>query len=150
MKLFVYGTLKYPEIMFALTGTETVYTNATLNGYKIVSLKNRPYPGLAISNGTTALGKLIEIDEKSYAIISAWEDVEYSPIEITVSVYSDQIKAFTFLHTTTDEQLSKIWDEENFTDNHLEDYVKNRIPKFLSHLKSERLYSQRKTRKAMI
>lgn len=133
MKLFVYGTLKYPEIMFALTGRVTDYIDATLNGYKIVSLKNKPYPGLFISDGSTAVGKLIDIDEESFSVISAWEDIEYTPIEITSSVGGNQIKAITFLHSVKADQLYTDWDEENFKNNHLMDYVKNRIPKFLSH-----------------
>lgn len=134
MKLFVYGTLKYPEIVFALTGKVTDYSDVTLNGYKIVSLKNKPYPGLVISSDNAVVGKLIDINEESYAVISAWEDIEYTPIEVTANVGSDQVRAITFLHTVKAEQLSKDWNEEYFRNKHLKDYALNRIPKYLKTL----------------
>jgi gamma-glutamylcyclotransferase (GGCT)/AIG2-like uncharacterized protein YtfP len=133
MKLFVYGTLKYPEIVTALTGKVFKHIDANLAGYRIVALQNKPYPGLVISDRYSAIGKIIDVDEKSYKVISNWEDTEYSPIEVTVKVGKDQIKAVTFLHNAKAEQLTTDWDEENFIDNHLIDYVQNRIPKFLSH-----------------
>lgn len=131
MKLFVYGTLKYPEIIRALCNINPEYVEVKISNYKVVALKNKPYPGLITSSGSTAIGKLIDIDDNSYSIISKWEDIEYSPSEITVFVNNNEIKALAFLHTIESEQLSTDWDEESFKKKYLETYVKHRIPNYL-------------------
>jgi gamma-glutamylcyclotransferase (GGCT)/AIG2-like uncharacterized protein YtfP len=132
VKLFVYGTLKYPEIVTALTGKSILLTDAILVNYKVIGLKNKPYPGLIQYDGSIAEGKLLILEEESFSIIKKWEDVEYIIQNISVIVENTNTEAVTFLHIEKSEQLPILWDEINFKKNYLDDYIQNRIPDYLN------------------
>lgn len=128
MKLFVYGTLLFPEIVKSLTGEKPEYYDGSVDDFKVVSLKNVPYPGLIKLPGDVAIGKVIEISEPSYKTISDWEDNEYTATEVTLKSGE---RAMTFVHNKPELWLKTPWVKKYFEKNYLELYIKTNIPNFL-------------------
>ncbi|MEF2175157.1 MAG: gamma-glutamylcyclotransferase family protein [Candidatus Absconditabacteria bacterium] len=80
--LFVYGTLMYPEIVFALTGKYFRSQEAILSNYKRYAIRygniTSPYPGIIPFNNSLVHGNILfDVDEYSLQILDFFEDSEY-------------------------------------------------------------------------
>ena len=136
MRLFVYGTLQFPEILRALIGTTPELLPARLKGYRVAALTDRVFPGLVKENTSTAKGFIVELTDDQYDIIAAWEDEEYVEYlfhseEISVNTTTSSQTVLAFLWNNESLVLPENWDREKFMQNYLQDYAENRIPHFL-------------------
>lgn len=133
MKLFVYGSLLCPETVEALIHINPEYQTDYLRDYRVVKLAGLPYPGMIKSTGNLAEGAVIEIEDKSLKIISAWEDDEY---ELTKVVLESGIHVKTFVHIRSELWTDENWNRSEFEQKYLNDYVTTRIPNFLESFKN--------------
>ena len=138
MKLFVYGTLQFPEILRALLNEVPDMTPAKLKGYRAASLKNRMFPGLVKSDDSSTDGFVLDLTVEQYGIIAAWEDEKYiehyfQNKEITVEADTSSEVVQVFLWNDESSALPENWDKEKFYKTHLDEYLQ-RIEKYLSGL----------------
>lgn len=136
--IFVYGTLIFPEIVFALTGKNFKTQNATLEGYRRYKIFDdnipRRYPAIAESEGHKVEGKILfEVDEESLKILDFFEEEDYFRKELTVLTDNDRkVSAFVYLwNSELKEKLKSDWSPEEFEKEHLQEYVLEVIPKVL-------------------
>jgi gamma-glutamylcyclotransferase (GGCT)/AIG2-like uncharacterized protein YtfP len=138
VKLFVYGTLQFPEILRALLNEVPNMTPARLGGYRAASLKNRMFPGLVKSDNSIVDGFVLDLTRKQYDVIAAWEDEKYikhyfESKEITVTTERSAEALLAFMWNEPKLVLSENWDKEKFYSENLETYIA-RIGKYLSEL----------------
>jgi len=137
---FVYGTLLFPEIVFALTKKHFTEKPAILRGYKrykISDPQRRRYgPAIIPNKNGVVKGKvLFDIDEHSLNILTKWER-EYVQMDVIVEVGKEKIKTFAYVGKKFKKRhLYKEWDEQEFKEKYLNLYLQKIIPEFLSHLK---------------
>lgn len=135
MNLFVYGTLTFPEVVFALTGQKFASKRAELIGYRVAKLKGKKFPGLIKNEDSIAKGLLfMDLDAESFEIISKWEDPKFSLINVDVLCSGDTKKVKTFIWKG-DDVAREDWDREEFKKNYLSEYVNYDIPSFLQTIK---------------
>ncbi len=141
VNLFVYGTLLFPEVVFALTGKKFKTKNAILLDYKRYKIFDqhisRKYPAIIESKSSVVKGKILfDIDEESLKILDFFEDKEYE--KKTVIVQSDNKTFETIVYVWKNEFKNKLkskWSEEEFKKKHLYNYINKTIPKILSEYK---------------
>lgn len=121
--LFVYGTLCFPEITDALVGRPLARIDASLDGYRLHALRERPYPGILPDPAAQVHGMLLlDVDPRSLAIIEEWEDVEYRRTPVVVRTGEGERAASTFVWLRP-ELVSGDWDRDRFARERLPDYV---------------------------
>jgi gamma-glutamylcyclotransferase (GGCT)/AIG2-like uncharacterized protein YtfP len=76
--LFVYGSLMFAEVTEVLIGRNPQRTQATVDGWRVISLPGKVYPGLMQSVGAIAVGQLIhDLTNQEWAIMDAFENDIY-------------------------------------------------------------------------
>lgn len=131
--LFVYGTLTFPEIVEALTGKKFVSEQASLPGYSVRQIIDKPYPGMVADKNDIAIGQLLyDVDQKSLDIINEWEDVGYKRVQVIANCVSGTQQAITYVwdHSASKEK----WDKDHFRKQYLDEYISNYIPEFNASL----------------
>ncbi|MEV5832117.1 gamma-glutamylcyclotransferase family protein [Nocardia sp. NPDC052112] len=77
-RLFVYGTLQFPEVLVELIGRCPESAAAELTGWRVAALPERVYPGLVPAAGGVARGVVLSgLDAGEWAVLDAFEDDEY-------------------------------------------------------------------------
>lgn len=117
--LFVYGTLRFPEVLDALLGRVPGLSPARVEGWRAAALEGRVYPGLVAAPGAVAEGMLVHglgVDE--LALLHAYEDVEYDVVRLRLSDGRPAL-AYRWLGEAGEED----WDLEWFTREVLAAYV---------------------------
>ncbi|WP_433760553.1 gamma-glutamylcyclotransferase family protein [Nocardia sp. CA-135398] len=77
-RLFVYGTLQFPEVLVELIGRCPELVSAELVGWRAAALPGRVYPGLVPAAGGVARGVVLSgLDAGEWAVLDAFEDDEY-------------------------------------------------------------------------
>ncbi len=127
--LFVYGTLLYPELVYALTGKQFRTVDAILEDHQRLSIKHRSYPAVIPSKGARVNGKIIkDVDEASLAKIDFYEDKEY--LRKHINIQNQPVQVYIY-----DGKIAKLkdndWDADSFYRNHFNFYLKKIIPKVL-------------------
>ena len=135
---FVYGTLVFPEIIFALTKKQFKNQNAILEGYKKFKIfdndQPRPYPGISKNLGSKVVGKIIfDIDEKSAKILDFFEGFDYDKKILTIKSENNNFNAIVYVWKNKQkDKLKSKWDEKEFKDKYLNFYINKKIPQILS------------------
>src|SRR4051794_21133301 len=71
--LFVYGSLQFPEVLFALIDRVPAHSPASAEGWRVAGLPGRVYPGL-ITGESTASGYLLTgLSPAEWRILDAFE-----------------------------------------------------------------------------
>ncbi|WP_067490579.1 gamma-glutamylcyclotransferase family protein [Actinomadura hibisca] len=84
--LFVYGTLRYPEILQVLLGRVPDLAPATAPGWRVSTLPGLVYPGLVADPAATADGMLISgLTNGERALLDAYEDGLYEAVLLSLS-----------------------------------------------------------------
>ncbi len=124
-KLFVYGTLQFPEILQKITGKLFVAKPASLNDFKRYKVKNAEYPAIVPKPGAITHGFILEnVDEASLKAIDFFEGYSYKKIEVTVLVSTKKVTAYTYVWNSGENSLSeKDWDKKDFEKNYLKYYI---------------------------
>ena len=135
---FVYGTLLFPEIIFALTKKQFKNQDAVLKDYKRCKIFDnntpRAYPAILKSIGNNVNGKIIfDVDKKSAKILDFFEDVDYEKKILTVQSGNKNFKVIIYVWKNEHKyKLKSEWDEEEFKKKYLDLYANKKIPKILS------------------
>lgn len=91
--LFVYGTLRDPELRERLLSRAVPSSPATLPGYRAARLRNRVYPGLLPAPDATAVGALIDVDDRELLVLDRFEGEQYRRIGVRVQAGGEELVA---------------------------------------------------------
>ena len=96
--LFVYGTLRDPDVLDALLGRTLPAVEATAPGFRAVHYPQRVYPALIAAQGGNAPGLLLhQLTPIDLAILDAFEGDEYRRATIAVLTPSGMVDADVYL-----------------------------------------------------
>jgi gamma-glutamylcyclotransferase (GGCT)/AIG2-like uncharacterized protein YtfP len=118
--LFVYGSLQFPEVLFALIDRVPDHEPAAADGWRVATLPERVYPAL-VSGQTTAHGFLLSgLTSEEWRLLDAFEDPVY---ELTRVDLTDGRHGWAYVCTTEAEVGADDWSVEEFETHHLPAYV---------------------------
>ncbi|WP_344949675.1 gamma-glutamylcyclotransferase family protein [Actinomadura miaoliensis] len=117
--LFVYGTLRFPEILRVLLGRVPDMRPATATGWSVRALPGVVYPGLVADPDGVAQGLVMTgLTEAERRLLDAYEDDDYDPVLITLD---DGQRAWTYVWKASTEPYD--WDVERFAREELPAFV---------------------------
>ena len=127
MKIFAYGTLMIPEVMYAVTTREFRFKNAILRGYARFTVKGESYPGIIPVTDEVTEGVIyFDVDELSLARLDAFEGNLYQRKPIRVETKEREIRdAETYVIKPEYRGClsSKEWNVKEFNQKHLEAFL---------------------------
>ncbi len=130
-KLFVYGTLMFPEIRSALVGRQFDTFPAELRGYRRLAIflaGRAPVPGIVADESTSVAGLVLRgVDRRSLWVFDTFEGVKgglYSRERVTVEDSEGRaLEVSTYVTGPAARELLKgDWDPEVFRKRHLVAY----------------------------
>jgi len=114
-RLFVYGTLQFPEVLVELIGRCPELVAAELAGWRTAALPRRVYPGLVPAADGVARGVVLSgLDADEWAVLDAFEDDEYELRRVRLDTAAS---ACTYVWTSIVAQDD--WYPERFAAEHL-------------------------------
>ncbi|WP_433733442.1 gamma-glutamylcyclotransferase family protein [Nocardia sp. CA-129566] len=117
-RLFVYGTLQFPEVLVELIGRRPELVAGELAGWRVAALPGRVYPGLVPAAGGLARGVVLSgLDAGEWAVLDAFEDDEYSLRRVVLG--ADVV--WTYVWTSVVAQDD--WYADRFAAEHLGSFV---------------------------
>lgn len=144
--LFVYGTLQFPEVVFALTGKSFDSLDAVLKDHKVYQIsppkgQEGMCPAAIPEKGSVVYGKILfDVDNHSMEIIDFFESDDYEKQELEVESREKNYKALVYIWKDfLKDRLKKHWNKEEFEKNYLEDCLKKTIPEILEEYKKSLL-----------
>ncbi|GAA3214728.1 gamma-glutamylcyclotransferase family protein [Actinocorallia longicatena] len=118
--LFVYGSLQFPEVLFALIDRVPAHTPAQAAGWRVAELPGRVYPGL-VSGPTTAPGYLLTgLTAEEWRVLDAFEDPVYDLRRLDLV---DGRHGWSYTCNFGAEVLETNWSAETFARDHLPAYI---------------------------
>lgn len=116
--LFVYGTLRDPELLAAVLGRRVdprAVAAAEAPGFRTVHYPGRTYPALIRSAGEAAQGQiLLGLSRLERRVLDAYEGEEYRRGLIPVLVEQEMHEAETYLPTLVIAPTAEAWTLENW------------------------------------
>jgi gamma-glutamylcyclotransferase (GGCT)/AIG2-like uncharacterized protein YtfP len=98
--LFVYGTLRDPELLAAVAGRPVIGLNAAAPGYGAVYYPGRIYPALVRRPGAAAAGLVLnDLTPFEFDLLDAFEGEEYRRAIIAVMIGEELHEVFAYLPT---------------------------------------------------
>ena len=92
MKIFTYGTLMIPEVMYAVITREFRFKNAILRGYARFTVKGESYPGIIPATDSFTQGIIyFDVDELSLDRLDEFEGDLYQRIPIQVETKDKEV-----------------------------------------------------------
>lgn len=128
MKLFVYGTLIFDEILSKLLGKNHASIPGLLENYKIKKFNNAEFPGIVKDATSNVLGKIIlDINDHDTSILDTYEGVMYKRIILKVKTISNEYGCQVYV---VDDYYKRKLSEEawcplEFRNKYLNNYIKN-------------------------
>ncbi len=120
--LFLYGTLRDPDLLAAVIGRAIDWRNvltAVAPGHTTIYYDNRVYPALVPAPGRTAAGLLIlGFSAADLRLIDAFEGTEYRRAILPVIVEDELHEADVYLPTMHLGTAARAWSLENWQQNH--------------------------------
>lgn len=118
--LFVYGSLRCPEVLDVLLGRVPTLTPANVVGWRPARLRNRIYPALIPARGTTTGAVISGLSRNEWRILNSFEDEIYDLEELRLTD-----ARFAWAYVCFDDALcsGENWDIERFVSTELEAYV---------------------------
>jgi gamma-glutamylcyclotransferase (GGCT)/AIG2-like uncharacterized protein YtfP len=96
--LFVYGTLRDPDVLGAVLGRSATGLNAAAPGYAVVYYPGRVYPALLRRPGAAAPGRVLtDISLFEIDLLDAFEGDEYRREIIAVMIDEELHEAFAYM-----------------------------------------------------
>ncbi|GLY74399.1 gamma-glutamylcyclotransferase family protein [Actinoallomurus iriomotensis] len=118
--LFVYGSLQFPDVLFALIDRVPDHEPAAAKGWRVATLPERVYPGL-VSGEATARGFLLTgLAPEEWRVLDAFEDPVY---ELTRIDLIDGRHGWAYACNPDAEVGADDWSAEEFETRHLPAYV---------------------------
>ena len=122
-RLFVYGTLQLPAVMFAVTGKVFKALPARLDDYSRHRLRGKSYPGIRPNPGSSVEGLLVTgIDEESLRNLDGFEDSCYRRDAVTAITAEGgewTAQAYVMREESVGLLLPEAWSLEEFQRKHL-------------------------------
>ncbi|MEV6065985.1 gamma-glutamylcyclotransferase family protein [Nocardia sp. NPDC052001] len=120
--LFVYGTLRFPEVLTELIGCTMELRPATVPGRRVAALPGKIYPGLVPAESGAAQGFLLTgLTRTQWWVLDEFEDDEYDLSPVCVHAGKRVSYAWTYAWTAAVEPHD--WSARDFATEHLPDYV---------------------------
>ncbi len=117
--LFVYGTLRFPEVLRALLGRVPTRTPAAVAGWRAAALEGRPYPGLVPAEGKTTGLLLEDLTPAERRVLDAFEGDEYDRRRLPLTD-GRHCRAYVW---RAGRVLPGNWSAEDFAERHLTAYA---------------------------
>ncbi|SFZ85396.1 Gamma-glutamyl cyclotransferase, AIG2-like [Devosia enhydra] len=121
-RLFVYGTLRDPELLMRLLGRPVPHTAllpAAAPGWRAVALARHPWPVLARSPGHAAEGLLVlGLTAFERDLLDAWEGEGYRRLPLPVMVEAELFEADAYLPVSPPSLSAPDWDFARWQLNH--------------------------------
>ena len=123
MKIFTYGTLMIPDVMYAVTTREFRFKDAILRGYARFTVKGESYPGIIPVADTVTEGIIyFDVDELSLERLDAFESDLYQRTPVRVETEKDEIlnaETYVVRPEYRGYLSSKEWNVKEFNQKHL-------------------------------
>ena len=127
-KLFVYGTLRVPEIVRLVLGKKLVGRQARLLGFRSCFVRDSLYPGIVEAPGGVVDGVVYEdITPAMWCALDRYEGEMYErrPVSITYADgHREHVAVYLVKSFHRDALEDRDWDYEQFLAHHRETYVK--------------------------
>ena len=118
--LFVYGSLLFPEVLQALLHRVPDRKPAVAEGWRVVALEERPYPGLVPVAGQ-AHGMLVTgLTADEWQILDAFEDDIYELLRLDVT---DGRHGWAYVCPAEAHTARTDWHADQFVARHLGAYI---------------------------
>ncbi|RKS79590.1 gamma-glutamylcyclotransferase (GGCT)/AIG2-like uncharacterized protein YtfP [Actinomadura pelletieri DSM 43383] len=118
--LFVYGSLQFPEVLFALIDRVTDHEPVSAKGWRVATLPGRPYPGI-LPGDKTAHGYLLTgLTPQEWRLLDAFEDPVYELVRVDLT---DGRHGWTYACNPGAEVGDDDWSAEEFEARELPAYV---------------------------
>ncbi len=125
-RIFAYGTLRFPEIVHALTGRRFSSRPAVLEGFARYRVRGRSYPGIVPVSGSRTAGVLFDgVDLRSLALLDRFEADLYERRRVRVCAGAGApLAALTYVVAAGRRQClgREPWDRERFAARHVGTY----------------------------
>lgn len=118
--LFVYGSLQFPEVLFALIDRVPDHEPAQAEGWRVATLPQRVYPGLIRGQGTAHGYLLTGLTPEEWRVLDAFEDPVY---ELTRVDLVDGHHGWAYVCNPGAEVGETDWSGEDFQTQHLTAYI---------------------------
>lgn len=119
--LFVYGTLRFPDVLRALLGRVPDLTPATARGWRVAALLGRRYPGLVAEPDGRAAGLLVTgLTADEQRILDAFEGALYDLRRLPLD---GGRHGWAYVWTADADVAAHAWDPEHFAEQDLSAYV---------------------------
>jgi gamma-glutamylcyclotransferase (GGCT)/AIG2-like uncharacterized protein YtfP len=127
MKIFTYGTLMIPDVMYAVTTREFRFKNAILRGYASFTVKGESYPGIIPATDAFTQGIIyFDVDELSLERLDAFEGDLYQRTPVPAEMEGGEIfnaEAYVIKPKFRNHLSSLEWNMEEFAQRHLEAFL---------------------------
>ena len=131
-RLFVYGTLEFPQVVKRLLGTTLSGEYAELPGFERFLLVNRTYPGIIRNPGARVDGVLYHgVTPQYLKLLDRYEGKFYERRSVVVETAENQsVTAWAYIVPLRykRELSNKPWDREKFTSTQLKRFLNVRCP----------------------
>jgi len=118
--LFVYGSLQFPEVLFALIGRVPHHVPATAEGWRVTALPGRVYPGLIPAQSTANGYLLTRLTPEEWRVLDKFEDPVYDLKRLDLT---DGRHGWAYVCNPGAEVGEDDWSPEEFQQQHLPAYI---------------------------
>jgi gamma-glutamylcyclotransferase (GGCT)/AIG2-like uncharacterized protein YtfP len=127
MKIFTYGTLMIPEVMYAVTTRKFRFDNAILRDYARFTVKGESYPGIIpVTDAVTEGIIYFDVDELSLERLDAFEGDLYQRTSIQVEMEGGEVinaESYVVKLKFRNHLSSSEWNVTTFAQKHLEAFL---------------------------
>lgn len=117
--LFVYGTLRDPELLAAVLGRPATGLNAAAPGFAVVRYPGRVYPALVRRPGGVAVGAVLtDLSAFEMDLLDAFEGGEYRREFLAVVIHEELHEAFAYLPVIAIPADAPAWTLREWQDEH--------------------------------
>lgn len=120
-RLFVYGSLLFPEILEVVAGERLELAEAELEHFARLKLRDRVYPAIVPRPGSRVAGRVVDgVTPAGLARIDAFESDFYArlPVELRSGSRCLRAEAYVLRPDQLDLALEAEWDPEAFLRDH--------------------------------
>jgi gamma-glutamylcyclotransferase (GGCT)/AIG2-like uncharacterized protein YtfP len=118
--LFVYGSLQFPEVLFALIDRVPDHEPATAKGWRVATLPGRVYPGLVPADATAKGYLLTGLTPGEWRVLDAFEDPVYELVRVALTTGRH---GWAYACNPGTEVGPDDWSPEDFQARHLPAYI---------------------------
>jgi gamma-glutamylcyclotransferase (GGCT)/AIG2-like uncharacterized protein YtfP len=118
--LFVYGSLRFPEVLTTLLGRVPALAPAAVEGWRVAALRGRNYPGLAPGDAVADGRLLTTLTLDEWRVLDAFEGTAY---ELRRLPLTNNGQAWAYVWNDLGEVTENDWSPESFESQHLPAFV---------------------------